>query len=288
MVQQVLASLLGATGATVALLYARQESDQPHFYATGRDEAGFELDEPIECDRSLLEEAFQGNRAVVLPDDDGEASSRCVLALPPILSEQQPFAAIYLEALDGSAVLADCGVDDVLMLGLSATGLIRASQQSRRSVDHRARAETEQILEAVRRLKQRALAGGRSRQTLSDFLEILAETIPFDAGAAVWAESTDEPVVVSVGEVAESSLVETVDQWERQVEASAEGLSGVSPDELFDVGRQGRAFRFPLFGPGGLLGGAVIERADEQGAFSNFDREVALLLAASLGDVEVD
>ena len=127
-IREVLDGVVHYTNATRVFLYARHPDSGEPVSVGGRDRVGFDLDSPEHIDHELLRRAFDGEESIVSGKvdiaEEAASDSICILSLPPLFAENRAFAAIYIENLSGRSVSAEAGVDDLMALAISATGIL--------------------------------------------------------------------------------------------------------------------------------------------------------------------
>ncbi|MFB6375640.1 MAG: hypothetical protein ABEN55_21595, partial [Bradymonadaceae bacterium] len=107
--------------ATRAFLYVRDPETGAPVAESGRDRTGVELDPPAMADEELIAAALEGDERLatgVSPDrSPTDVDNVCVVALPPLLADRDPFAVLYADNLNGRRVLDPEQTEELLMLG---------------------------------------------------------------------------------------------------------------------------------------------------------------------------
>ena len=104
------------------------ETGAPQF-RLGRDRTGVDLEPPSEVADELIGAALDGDERVAMGTSPDRPASKpdnvCVVGLPPLFADREPFGLLYVENLDGRPVVDAEHANDLLMLGVAATGVLQ-------------------------------------------------------------------------------------------------------------------------------------------------------------------
>jgi tetratricopeptide (TPR) repeat protein len=273
-IQEVLDTFVGQVEATRGFLCRWNREVGESEFIDGRDRSGFDVEAPAAPASEEIAEVFEGGAPIRTGRTGDQAAdgpeNACVLALPPLAIGGDPSMAVYLENLDGTAILEADRVDEVMMLGVAATGLLRIDQGrsgwSGADAERRARRMV-QVSQRLERLRGRT---GDPASQLRAFLRECRREIPCAVSSAAWLEeSVGGPI--EVGEATDPAAGDVLTRWRGHVP------TGESGRERFVERRDGSvALCVPLY-EGDILHGVAILQRHGGGEFSEFEVELGLM-----------
>lgn len=285
---EILDGLLQFVGGTRGYLFVPEATGASYRCLRGRDRPGFDLEPPSIFAESLVDRVFRQEEPVATGRTPDQARERpenaCAMGIPPFVEAEDPSAVVYVENLDGGAILEHVDLETLLMFAVTAAGLLRVSRLEEGS-RHRASGEwSRRLVAANRELMQICGREQTRRSALEAFVDLIRRELPAAHVRARWSGPA-EGEALECGDAVVSDLEALLDGGD-QIGAKWRG-GGEGGARAVQTGEEGRvaAVASRLAGGRQPAGVVVVERSAER-AFSRVEIELLRTFGAGFQVIE--